>query len=57
MKYAAAPAMTKSMSAALDDLALDRLFVVHAGDARYRLHERIEALPLGACMEEIFRLS
>ncbi len=57
VKYAAAPAMTKSMSAALDDLALDRLFVVHAGDARYRLHERIEALPLGACMEEIFRLS
>ncbi len=57
VKYGAAPAMTKSMSAALHDLALDRLFVVHAGEARYRVHERVEALPLGACMEEISRLS
>jgi len=57
VKYGAAPAMSKSMSAALHDLALDKLFVVHAGEARYRLHERIEALPLGACIEEIFRLS
>ena len=45
------------MNAALHDLALDRLFVVHAGEARYPMHEHIEALPLAACMEEISRLA
>ena len=45
------------MNAALHDLALDRLFVVHAGEARYPVHERVEALPLAACMEEICRLA
>ena len=57
VKYGAAPTMTRSMNAALHDLALDRLFVVHAGEARYPMHERIEALPLAACMEEISRLA
>ena len=57
VKYGAAPTMTRSMIAALHDLALDRLFVVHAGEARYRLHQRVEAVPLAACIEEIAGLS
>ena len=31
---------------ALEDLRLERLFVVFPGKDRFRLHERVEALPL-----------
>lgn len=57
IKYGAAPAMTKSMASALKDLALHKLFVVHAGNSRYPLHQRIEALPLDACLTEIAALA
>ena len=53
IKYGAAPAMTKSMSSALNDLGLHKLLVVHAGNSRFPLHPRIEALPLDACLTEI----
>ena len=46
-KRTSAPSMTRSMHTALTDLKLDRLFVVHPGDARYRIHERAEAVGLG----------
>lgn len=45
-KCSDAPAMTKSMRVALEDLKLDRLFAVYPGDRRYRLDEKAEALPL-----------
>ena len=45
--------MTKSMASALKDLALHKLFVVHAGSSRFPLHQHIEALPLAACLTEI----
>ncbi len=35
------------MRAALEDLSLDRLWVVYPGEKTYRLHERVEAIPLG----------
>jgi predicted AAA+ superfamily ATPase len=57
IKYAGAPAMTKSMSAALEDLALERLFIVYPGELRFPLAKRVEALPLSACREEIRRLA
>ena len=41
-----APALTKSMHIALQDLRLKRLWVVYPGADRYPMHERIEALPL-----------
>jgi predicted AAA+ superfamily ATPase len=46
MKYADAPQITKSMHIALEDLQLDRLFVVHPGERTHPLHDRIEALAL-----------
>ena len=46
-KRTSAPSMTRSMHTALTDLKLDRLFLVHPGDARYRIHERAEAVGLG----------
>lgn len=40
------PRMTKSMQIALDDLQLDRAWIIYPGDKRYPVHERVEALPL-----------
>jgi hypothetical protein len=40
-----APSMTRSMHAALEDLRLERLYVIYPGNERYALHARVEALP------------
>ena len=45
-KLSDAPAMTPSMSAALNDLELTKIWVVHAGTKRYFLHKAVEAVPL-----------
>ncbi|MEK7767552.1 MAG: ATP-binding protein, partial [bacterium] len=45
-KHTAEPAVTASMRVALKDLRLDRLTVVHAGDASYPLGDRLRAVPL-----------
>jgi len=41
-----APGTTRSMHSALEDLALERLFVVYPGEERFPLHERVEAVGL-----------
>lgn len=46
-KRADAPRVTKSMRIALEDLGLERVVVVHPGDRRYPLEDRVEAVPLG----------
>jgi hypothetical protein len=45
-KYADAPRMTRSIHVALEDLKLDRVFVVHPGSRSYPLHERVECVGL-----------
>jgi hypothetical protein len=45
-KYTDRPATTKSMHVALQDLTLEHLFVVHPGEHRFALDERITAVPL-----------
>ena len=45
-KYSDAPRMTKSLQVALDDLKLDRAWIVYPGRARYAVHEKVEVLPL-----------
>lgn len=45
-KRTSAPGMTRSMHTALTDLKLDRLFVVYPGDARFPLHDQVEAVGL-----------
>jgi predicted AAA+ superfamily ATPase len=40
------PRLTPSMRHALDDLALDRIVVVHAGAQRFHLAPRVEAIPV-----------
>ena len=45
-KCSDAPSVTKSMHVALADLSLEHLYAVYPGTERYRLHEKITALPL-----------
>ena len=47
-RRANAPQMTPSMRIALQDLGLDALYVVYPGERRYRLADRVEAVPLSA---------
>jgi hypothetical protein len=52
-KRTTAPVITPSMRAALNDLELDRLDVVHAGAASFRLAPKIHAIPAARLSEEI----
>jgi len=45
IKLADAPSLTKSMQIAMDDLHLDRLFVIYPGLKRYKLQDNIEVVP------------
>jgi predicted AAA+ superfamily ATPase len=45
-KVADGPTMTRSLHVALADLGLERAWIVHPGDKRYPVHDRVEALPL-----------
>ncbi len=49
-KRADAPQMTASMRIAMQDLALDALYVVYPGERRYGLADRVEAVPLNAVL-------
>ncbi len=45
-KYADAPARTRSMLTALQDLGIERLWVVYPGDQEYALDDRISVVPI-----------
>lgn len=53
IKRTSTPATTKSMRVALDDLRLDRLDVVHAGEATFALADRIRAVPLDRLQQDL----
>ena len=46
-KYGDAPAKTRSMLAALQDLKLDRLFIIYPGDQEYEIDDKIAVVPIG----------
>jgi hypothetical protein len=50
-KRSDAPALTRSMKIALRDLRLERIAVLYPGAQRYRLSERVEAVPFAALAE------
>lgn len=52
-KRTVAPKVTKSMHIALEDLKLDRLDVVHAGEETFPLGERIRAVGMGRVWVDI----
>lgn len=45
-KYEDAPRLTRSIKTAVEDLALERLWVVYPGKAAYRLADKVQAIPL-----------
>jgi hypothetical protein len=45
IKFTDAPAVTKSMRIALQDLQLDRLWIVAPVESRYELAEKVEVCP------------
>jgi len=49
-KRADVPAVSRSMRIALQDLKLERLYVVYPGADRFALDDRIEAVPLSALL-------
>ena len=51
-KRTSAPRVTRSMHVALEDLDLERLYVIYPGTERFPLHERVEALGLVAATKE-----
>lgn len=53
VQYADAPRTTRSMRIALEDLQLEKLWVVHPGGESFPLAERIEAAPLPRLLDEI----
>lgn len=57
-KHADAPALTRSMRAALEDLKLEHLAVLYPGSQRYTLLDRVTVVPLAALAsgrsEELF---
>ena len=53
IKRAVAPAVTPSMKAALSDLRLTRLDVIHAGDQTFPLAPRVRAVPLSRLLEHL----
>ena len=53
VKRSEAPRLTRSMRSAMETLNLDRLDVVHAGTARYRLATRIKAVPAAELAEAL----
>ncbi|MGO9314898.1 MAG: ATP-binding protein [Syntrophobacteraceae bacterium] len=52
-KHADAPAMTKSMHVALEDLKLERAWYVYPGKESYRVHEKVRVSPLPELLEEL----
>ncbi len=48
VEYSDAPTLKRSMHVALEDLRLDRLWIVYPGSRSYDLHERVSVIPLEA---------
>ncbi len=55
-KYGDAPRMTKSLLVALNDLGLERAWIVYPGSERFPVHERVEAVPLPAMLKNLSKL-
>jgi uncharacterized protein len=50
-KFADAPKMGPMIRAAVNDLRLDKLWIVYPGENRYTLDDKVETLPLISCVD------
>ena len=53
IKRSSAPRTTRSMHTAIDDLALERLDVIHAGRETYPLREKIRAVSVHRIRQDV----
>ena len=53
VKRTSAPRLTPSMRSALETLKLHRLYVVYPGDRRFRMAEKVVALPVSRLLDEL----
>ncbi len=53
LKYSDAPTLGRSMHIALENLRLDRLWIVYPGDQAYDLHSRISVVPLAGVLSAV----
>lgn len=53
VKRTSAPRVTRSMRVALEDLRLDSLDVIHAGERMFPLSERVRAIPLARLWDDL----
>jgi predicted AAA+ superfamily ATPase len=51
-----APTMTKSLHVAIASLGLERAWIIYPGSERYRIHDKVEVLPLTAAPEIVAEL-
>ncbi len=56
-KHTNAPAVSKSMTIALEDLRLERIDVIHLGDGTYPLTSQIRAVAFARIQEDITPLN
>jgi len=52
-KRTVAPSTTRSMHIALENLGLERIDVIHAGDKTFPLADRIRAIPLSQVLDDL----
>jgi predicted AAA+ superfamily ATPase len=52
-KFGDAPRMTKSLHIALQDLGLERAWIVYPGERSYLVHDKVEAVPLRDLAERL----
>lgn len=52
-KRTSSPALSRSLMSAVDQLKLQRAFVVHAGDATFPLHKQITALAIARMLDDL----
>ena len=53
VKRTAAPRLSRSIVTAIEDLGLDRAFVIHAGDATFPLHDRVTAVSASRMLDDL----
>jgi predicted AAA+ superfamily ATPase len=52
-KRTSSPTLTRSLSAALETLDLQRAFVIHAGEKTFSLHRKVKAVAAHRVLEEV----
>lgn len=48
--------MTRSVRIAIEDLHLDRVWIVYPGESVYRVHDRVEVVPVSHVLNALARL-